>query len=55
MDLVIKFRVRSDDAAAFVAAAERDRMKLSDWVRRRCLGLPATAPVIVESKPKGRG
>jgi hypothetical protein len=50
-DITIRLRVTEDEQQAFQAAADQERMSLSNWIRRRCWGLPTVAPVAAESKP----
>lgn len=44
--VVIQVRLTSDEHRSWLAAADLEKMALSAWVRRRCNGLPAAAPVV---------
>jgi hypothetical protein len=53
-DESIKLRISAGDLRAWQEAARLDAMKLSDWIRRRCNGQPAAAPVL-EARSRRKG
>ncbi len=52
-EATITLRLTVDEQKAWKAAAELEQMPLSLWIRRRCNGLAAAAPVMGKPK-KGR-
>ncbi len=51
-DVRLQVRLTADEHAAWFAAAEAEQMSLSNWIRRRCNGLPTTAPVVAPKPAK---
>jgi hypothetical protein len=50
-EAMIRLRVSADEQAAWLAAADREQMSLSSWIRRRCNGLPTTGPALATTRP----
>jgi hypothetical protein len=54
-DVTIKIRLTAVEHAAWLAAADRDEMTLSQWIRRRCNGQSALAPELgAAQKPRAK-
>jgi hypothetical protein len=45
LDETIRIRLNPTRRTSWQAAAQRDHRTLSDWIRMRCEGLPATTPL----------
>lgn len=54
-EVTVRLRVTAEEQDSWLKAAELEQMTLSQWIRRRCNGLAAAAPVIAEPTPRKKG
>lgn len=51
-DVTVRLRITPEEHTAWLAAADLEQMTLSQWIRRRCHGLTATAPTMPHTPKK---